>query len=66
MTAGHLQDAGSVFVNCPFDAGYKAIYKRYQLFRRELPEICREFDLDLDEVSFNDFAQFVAEWLWEQ
>lgn len=46
--------------------GYKAIYRRYQLFKEELPEICRELEVDLEEVSFNDFAQFTSEWLKEQ
>ncbi|TVP78878.1 MAG: hypothetical protein EA353_07605 [Puniceicoccaceae bacterium] len=26
MTVGYKQDAGSVFVNCPFDAGYKGLF----------------------------------------
>lgn len=46
--------------------GYKAIYRRYRLFKTELPEICKELQVDLDEISFNDFAQFAFEWLNEQ
>jgi hypothetical protein len=46
--------------------GYKAIYSRYRLFKKELPEICKELQVDLDEISFNDFAQFAFEWLNEQ
>jgi hypothetical protein len=46
--------------------GYRKIYERYQLFKKELPEICRELEVDLDEVSFNDFAQFTSVWLKEQ
>ncbi|HKK18668.1 MAG TPA: hypothetical protein VJ952_08295 [Opitutales bacterium] len=46
--------------------GYKAIYRRYKLFRKELPAICEELEVGLDEVSFNDFAQFTSEWLKNQ
>jgi len=46
--------------------GYKSIYSRYRLFKKELPEICKELQVDLDEISFNDFAQFAFEWLNEQ
>jgi hypothetical protein len=46
--------------------GGKVIYKRFLLFKQELPEICKELEIEVDELSFNDFAQFASEWLKEQ
>lgn len=43
--------------------GGKLITKRYLTFREDLPKICREANIDEDELTFNDYATFVSEWL---
>jgi hypothetical protein len=45
--------ASNVFINCPFDEEY-------------LPAICEELKLDTDEVTYNDYCNFVSDWLQEQ
>lgn len=46
--------------------GGTKIYKRYELFKRDLPELCNELDIDVGELTFNDFANLVSEWLRTQ
>jgi len=46
--------------------GGSAIYKRYESFRQDLPRICEELKLDLNELTFVDFSQIVATWLQKQ
>ena len=46
--------------------GGSAIYKRYESFREDLPRICEELKLDLNELTFVDFSQIVATWLQKQ
>ena len=45
--------------------GPRRIVERYQLFREELPELCRRSHLDPDDLIFNDFTACVSEWLKE-
>ena len=45
--------------------GGKQIWKRYQQYQLDLPEICENVGLALDEVTFNDTANFISEWLRE-
>ena len=35
-------------------------------FREDLPRICEELKLDLNEHTFVDFSQIVATWLQKQ
>jgi hypothetical protein len=42
------------------------IVKRYLAFHRQLPRICREANLDPDELSFNDYVILAVAWLRKQ
>ena len=39
------------------------INTRYQKFQQELPLICREFRLKPEEITYNDYGNFVSAWL---
>jgi len=39
------------------------IYKRYQLFRRQLPLLCKAVGLTIEDLQFSDYRAFVTEWL---
>ncbi len=43
--------------------GGKKIAERYQEFSNALPEMCEEVSYDLDDLTFNDYCQLIAEWL---
>ncbi len=47
-------------------AGGSAIFKRYETFRADLPQICSELKLDLHELTFTDFSFTIALWLKRQ
>ena len=46
--------------------GGGAIYERYQRFRSDLPALCTELRLDVDELTFADFSEAVSVWLENQ
>jgi hypothetical protein len=46
--------------------GGTAIYHRYESFHSDLPQICSELRLDVNELTFVDFSQIVAMWLKKQ
>lgn len=39
------------------------IHKRYQRFSQDLSKICRELRLQKTELTFNDYANIVSEWI---
>lgn len=43
--------------------GGKAIFDRYVAFRRDLPAICDELHLDVNDLTFVDFSYTIAAWL---
>jgi hypothetical protein len=43
--------------------GGSAITSRYQGFREELPSMCEQVDLRIDELTFNDYVAQVEDWL---
>jgi len=43
--------------------GGNEISRRYKLFSKKLPEICKEFKIKEKELKFNDYAGFVSEWI---
>ena len=43
--------------------GMKAINGRYAAFRKELPKICGELDLEVAEMTYNDYSMAVCDWL---
>ena len=46
--------------------GGAAINARYRRFQLELPNICEELQLTVDEITYNDYCNFVSDWLQEQ
>jgi hypothetical protein len=43
--------------------GGAEIIRRYGLFKELLPELCTESRITAEELTFNDYCQFVSEWL---
>ena len=43
--------------------GGKEISRRYELFRKQLLEMCGELKIEEDELTFNDYTNLVSEWL---
>lgn len=43
--------------------GGASIYERYLLFRRDLPMLCAEFRLDIDDLTFADLSDTIVNWL---
>jgi hypothetical protein len=43
--------------------GGSAINLRYQGFREELPSLCKQVDLSIEELTFNDYVAQVEDWL---
>jgi hypothetical protein len=43
--------------------GGNDIFRRYELFRAELPEICNELRLDLAELTYADLTYTIARWV---
>ena len=43
--------------------GGEQIWRRYELFRQELPEICRRMGLREEEVIYTELVTAVVEWL---
>ncbi len=43
--------------------GGKEIQRRFRLFESELPDMCAAIPIDLDELTYNDYSNFVSEWL---
>ncbi len=39
------------------------IFKRYEQFRRDLPELCRKLRLDPLDLTFNDYTFVISRWL---
>lgn len=43
--------------------GGPAIYARYQAFRSDLPAICADLSLDVEDLTFADLSYTIARWL---
>lgn len=39
------------------------IWSRYQVFKKDLPLLCKELKLNLKELIFNDYVLLVSRWL---
>jgi len=39
------------------------IWNRYQTFRADLPQLCAELKLDMNELIYNDYTLLVSKWL---
>jgi hypothetical protein len=44
-------------------SGGTEIYRRYQLFEHDLPALCQKLRLERSELTFNDSASIIADWL---
>ncbi len=42
---------------------YRALSRRYDIFLKQLPDICHELELEPEELEFNDFCNVVSDWL---
>ncbi|MDE3259673.1 MAG: hypothetical protein OYM47_17725 [Gemmatimonadota bacterium] len=43
--------------------GGSEILRRFTLFESELPEMCEAIPIGQDELTYNDYSNFVSEWL---
>lgn len=43
--------------------GGMEIYRRFQLFEQDLPALCEHLRLERDELTFNDSASIISDWL---
>jgi hypothetical protein len=41
----------------------KIIYGEYKRFLRDLPQICHQLNLEMDEITFPDYSHIVVHWL---
>jgi len=45
--------------------GGKQILKRYKDFKSDLPEMCKLIPIGVEELTYNDYTNFISEWLKE-
>ena len=45
--------------------GGTEILKRYKQFRKDLPKMCIEAKIKLEELTYNDYTNFISHWLQE-
>lgn len=43
--------------------GAKSITGRYSHFSRDLPGMCADEDIAIDEITYNNYSYFITEWL---
>ena len=43
--------------------GGQRIRQRYESFREELPATANDAGLELNEITYNDYSEFISEWL---
>jgi len=43
--------------------GEEDIYSRFSKFTKELPNLARQVGLDPNDLQFNDFSNFISEWI---
>jgi len=43
--------------------GGSEITKKYKSFKKDLPKMCKNARIKVSELTFNDYSQFVSEWL---
>jgi hypothetical protein len=42
------------------------VTRRYRVFRRALPALCRRLRLDRENLTFTDYANLISFWLQEE
>jgi len=45
--------------------GGREIVRRFRLFEADLPTMCAEVPIDVDELTYNDYSGFISCWLQE-
>ncbi len=45
--------------------GGRQILRRYRLFEENLPTMCAEIPIETDELTYNDYCNFISTWLKE-
>lgn len=43
--------------------GGKSMVKRYKRFRSDLPTLCERYEIEMEELTFNDWTDFITEWV---
>ena len=43
--------------------GGRAILRRFRQFESDLPSMCTAIPIELDELTYNDYTNFISEWL---
>lgn len=43
--------------------GGSNILRRYQLFNQDLPAICEAIPINIEELTYNDYSNFISDWL---
>lgn len=43
--------------------GAAEIIRRFKLFKKDLPAMCKEASISVKELTFNDYMQFISQWL---
>jgi hypothetical protein len=46
--------------------GGSHILRRYRLFKKDLPNICKAASIKMKELTYNDFSLFMSDWLRER
>jgi len=57
-----LNDANKNGVTIP---GGKKVFERFKLFEKDLPKICSLTFIELGELTYNDYNDFIVAWLKE-
>lgn len=45
--------------------GGREILRRYRLFETNLPEMCNSIPIEIEELTYNDYTNFISMWLEE-
>jgi hypothetical protein len=45
--------------------GGRQMLRRYSLFKDELPAMCVKIPIEIDELTYNDYCNFISTWLKE-
>lgn len=43
--------------------GGSEILRRYNTFKRDLPMLCKEVKIEVNELTYNDYTNFISNWL---
>lgn len=60
---GVVRDWLSNASGCKSIPGGAEVYRRYERFSRDLPKLCKELKMHVNELTFNDYANIVSTWI---